>query len=246
MDFFKFLDIIDKQQLFFPSADQLEDPFEGSYPKASVTFIKENIEKFFSREYLDKHKISRDNTIKAMRTTTRLFRSCVHISCWHMSDDESDAFWKLYCSNNEGIAIQTTISSLISSLEKENQDVFIGKVKYIDYLRESIPLKGSDFLKPFLYKRISFQHEREVRAIIFPRPFNIGKNMLKKGRKKQYYADIYPDILLENVYVSPTISKWKKELIKSVVSRYQSPLYLYELTDNIYQSTLSKKPFTFK
>ncbi len=36
MDFAKFISILDKEALFFSSADKLGDPFAGSFPKANV------------------------------------------------------------------------------------------------------------------------------------------------------------------------------------------------------------------
>jgi|GEM_PF-2370283 len=42
----------------------------------------------------------------------------------------------------------------------------IGIINYIDYDKEPHSLRGNTLL-PFLYKRVSFEHEKEVRAIFW-------------------------------------------------------------------------------
>ena len=36
MDFTKFVNLLDTSKLFFPRADKLGDPFEGSFPRGNV------------------------------------------------------------------------------------------------------------------------------------------------------------------------------------------------------------------
>lgn len=231
MDFTKFLDILDKSELFFPSIEQLGDPFEGSYPKPNITFRKENPEVFFKKELLDdKYKVDYE---KILKNFTRLWRSLFVVSCWNNSEHDSAALWQLYSSDSEGIAIQTTIERLKRSLKEEEQDISIGEVKYLDFQKESIP--EEDYYYPFLYKRKSFEHEKEIRAVILPRPVKIGRNLLKVGRKEGYYANINPDLLIERVYVSPLSLKWKRELVESVLSKYG-------LRKKVRQSNLHGKP----
>ena len=49
-----------------------------------------------------------------------------------------------------------------------SEDIRIGKVSYVDYERGFLPYRST--FCPFLYKRESFEHEHEVRAIamVFP------------------------------------------------------------------------------
>ena len=50
MDFSKFVDILANSQLFFPTAANLGDPFEGSLTQAQIDYIIENIDKFIRSE----------------------------------------------------------------------------------------------------------------------------------------------------------------------------------------------------
>ena len=56
----------------------------------------------------------------------------VAVNCWHENEHESAAMWKLYIKSVEGIAIQSTYSKLKKSFIND-EIIFIGKVKYIDY-----------------------------------------------------------------------------------------------------------------
>ena len=38
------------------------------------------------------------------------------VSCWHKSDHESEAMWKLYSASGQAIAIESTVGQLRSSL----------------------------------------------------------------------------------------------------------------------------------
>ncbi|KAF5417645.1 MAG: hypothetical protein C5S38_01275 [Candidatus Methanophagaceae archaeon] len=87
------------------------------------------------------------------------------MNCWHINDYESAAMWNLYLKTDEGVAIQSTFKRLTESfLNHAEHDVHIGTVKYIDYETEWLPERYS--FNPFLHKRKSFEHERELRAII--------------------------------------------------------------------------------
>lgn len=130
--------------------------------------------------------------------------------------------WKLYVSNlNEGIAIKSTYSKLYRSLKKDPA-ISIGQVNYIDFNGSFTGVNES-----FWYKRKSFEHEKEVRAIIRDRKAN-----------NEFGLSIPVDlnILIEKVYVSPTSQKWFRELIESVMKKY-------EINKKIMTSEMLTEPF---
>jgi len=149
LDFTKFVSILDRQALFFCRADKLDDPFEGSQTKANVPL----------RAELYKDNISPEDISGDYKWLTKI----TAINCWHINSYESFVMWKLYLKSNEGIAIRSTFRRLRDSLKDTKPDVYIGKVNYIDYEKDNIP---KDFLSPFLHKRKSFDHEKELRAIV--------------------------------------------------------------------------------
>ncbi|MBK6701433.1 MAG: DUF2971 domain-containing protein [Saprospiraceae bacterium] len=153
MDLSKFLSLLETSSLYFTRSDKFIDPYEGTIPKIT----SEKISTYFT-EF--------DNACEMQNELLNLFdlnRKLTLINCWYQSEYESDAMWHLY--SNKGIAIQTTFEKLKNSFNNSNDNVLIGQVKYIDYNIEGMFYLNA--LTPFLFKRISFEHEKEIRAVIW-------------------------------------------------------------------------------
>jgi len=124
------------------------------------------------------------------------------VTCWHKSEYESEAMWKLYSVSGHGIAIESTIGRLRSSLRNAN-NVCIDSVRYMDFDRDPIE-KGHKHDGLFV-KRKSFEHEKEVRAtILLPQE---GKGILVS-------CDV--DTLISCVHVSPFAPTYLKEAVEFI------------------------------
>jgi hypothetical protein len=135
----------------------------------------------------------------------------VVISSWHINEYESFAMWQIFTKNNEGLAIQSTIGRLKEALQPENRiEQYIGNVNYIDYKKEYIPFDDAFF--PFLFKRKSFQYEREVRIISDVSTKNISVN---DGLK----INVDLSQLIEKIYIHPKSENWYKKLVIELVSK---------------------------
>lgn len=224
MDFTKFVSLLDKSALFFPRADRLPDPFEGSYPKVNVTL----------RPVVYKDKIP-PKALKDLSQFYKLFRKFTAISCWHLNEYESAAMWHLYLKSNEGIAIQSTFNLLKTSLKDENHNIFIGKVRYIDFEKDWMP--EGNILHAFVHKRKSFEHEQELRAVIqeFRYKKNGDINWDKVPFDEGVYVSVDLNMLIDRVYLAPTSPKWLLELVRSVARKY-------ELGKDVIQSSLDDRP----
>jgi hypothetical protein len=217
MDFIKLLDILYRSKIFFPRADQLGDPYEGSYPKLNVDYRNANTTAFLLPESL--RNMNTQDRIRALSNFHRSWRNFFGISCWCMSEDESAALWHMYCGNSGGVAIQSTIRRLKESLKEEQLDIYIGKITYINYLKEKIPEENKMY--PFVYKRKSFEHERELRAVILLPNFIIENNSITKIlRLKGHHVKIDPNVLIENIFIAPECEKWQKRLVQSLLAKY--------------------------
>lgn len=213
MDFTKFVSILENKCILFCRADLFDDKFEGSIPKGNL-INKDQIYSNIPKEH-------RDNMINIMTEHRKKMKESTFISCWHLNEKESAAMWKLYAMTHESVAISTTYDKLVKTL---SSDVYIGLVEYIDYETSTIP-EGNTFW-PFMFKRLSFKHESEVRAVIqtsehqehpvIPEPIDINE-------------------LISEIYVSPNAPHWYFELIKSVAKTYG-------LSSPILQSSLSEEP----
>lgn len=151
MDFAKFVSLLERKGLFFSRVDRLGDPFEGSYAAGNEEERKRVYELLGIPTRFIKEK-GAGGFIKG-------YRKYIMVNCWHMSKYESAAMWKLYSRTEEAICIQSTYKRLRDCIP----DIHIGTVQYIDYEYDKIP--EWNIFYPFMYKRKSFEHEQELRAV---------------------------------------------------------------------------------
>jgi hypothetical protein len=217
MDFTKFISLLDTSNLFFTRADLFEDPFEGSLPKKNVELR--------SSRYAD---------IDERSKISELWTRCIAVNCWHENEHESAAMWKLYLKSGEGIAIQSTYGKLKHSVLEQKDIVRIGKVQYIDYETEMI--KEDGLINVFFYKRMSFSHEREVRAIIFEPPVTAPSDIFDRGTIRDGLP-IKVDLsnLVQKVYLAPNAPFWFRNLVCSLIKKY-------EYNFDVVHSDLDKSP----
>ncbi|MFH6944514.1 hypothetical protein ACHRV5_14965 [Flavobacterium sp. FlaQc-52] len=194
LDLSKFLDILLSKKLFMSRSDKFEDQYEGTFSEPTFEEIKKLA--IDNPEFLSYYKTHREK---------------VAISSWHINEYESFAMWQIFTQNSEGLAIQSTIGRLQKALKPENNfDQYIGKVNYIDYKKEYIPFDDSFF--PFLFKRKSFQYEREVRIIT-----DTSESTIKLNDGIKINVDI--NQLIEKIYIHPKSENWYKKLVIELVER---------------------------
>jgi hypothetical protein len=210
MDFTKFVSLLDTNALFFCRADHFADAWEGAHTVENV--------KFRPRIW------GPEASAQMMKDVTEIYRSVrmhTFMNCWHLNEGESAAMWKLYVSHNEGIAIQSTYERLTTSFEGDESEIFrvsVGTVKYLDYEHEMFP--DGNTLLPFFHKRLSFEHERELRAIVQPISAGTGPLSNIEPIADGLLLNINVQTLIENIYVAPTCESWFAELVKSVAKKY--------------------------
>ena len=113
--------------------------------------------------------------------------------------------WQIFTQKSEGLAIQSTLGRLQQALVAEKEyEQHIGEVNYIDYKKEYIPFDNAFF--PFLFKRKSFQYEREVRIISDLTSSNLK---IDNGVK----IDVELSHLIEKIYIHPKSENWYKNLV---------------------------------
>ncbi|MCJ7632894.1 DUF2971 domain-containing protein [Candidatus Bathyarchaeota archaeon] len=216
MDFTNLVSLLDSRHLFFTRADRLEDPFEGSWPRINVV-ARQHVPDDISPE-------ARDGFVKTMASMgdiNKRWPKYNAINCWHMNEHESAAMWRLYLKSDEGVAIQPTYHRLRSALT-DDEKIHLGVVKYIDYETEWIDVGNMlNMLSPFVHKRKSFEHEREVRAVVTKWPvgekgMDFSQETISDGIKIK--VDI--ERLIERIYVAPSSPDWFADLVRAVVQRY--------------------------
>jgi len=212
LDFTKFLDLISSRQMFFCRSDQLGDPFEGSFPRKRVEKQKQIAKMRQRAEEFEKG-------LRLYEAAGIEFRKYVFVNCWHMSDCESAALWRLYLKSGEGIAIRSTRNRLGAAFANSKLGVWQVPIWYIDYNADDPPIPTR--WAPFRYKRKSFAHEKELRAIVFADVRDKQGNILSPPKEKGIRLDADLDSLIEAVYVAPTAPDWFRELTVRVCEKFK-------------------------
>ncbi|HUS76489.1 MAG TPA: hypothetical protein VMY43_10835 [Methanothrix sp.] len=239
LDISKFIYMLSKKALIFPRVDKFKDPFEGSYSKQHIKIRESYYENITNEDITDFFK--KYNKYKAY----------TFVSCWHMNEFESDAMWKLYLKSNDGVAIQSTYKNLIKALnEAENElEFLVGQVEYIDYDNDFM-IDDPNPIFTYYYKRKSFEHERELRAVFtrVPTEMKTFINLVSIKDNLNIFMDHSIDLdntveiipmnlntLIEKIYVPPTADDWFKEVIESLLEKFG-------LNINVERSELNKNP----
>lgn len=233
MDFTKLFAMLNNREINFSRADQFDDPFEGS-------ILSESIELYEEAKQNPKYESLINIYLKMMPNA----KMATYISCWHINDFESAALWKLYTNYYDGIAIVTDFNKLSQLFKdykyQDTHQIVYGQVHYRDFNEESF-IDGNT-ASPFFFKRNSFLHENEFRALL--QPFIMGEDgyPIDDSTKYPYSISIPfdPDDLIEKIVVAPYAPEWIVELVKQVVNNTECSIpviksELFEKTEKFYK-----------
>ena len=215
IDFTKFVDLLSTQELYFTRVDKLEDIFEGSNTIPTV----ENREAYFKYmvEIGEMTQEGAEKTKKILDKYHEEQRQHYAVNCWHMNNYESAAMWSLYAKEDAGIAIRSTYERLKNAFNESPIVLHIGKINYVDFFKD-LTSWGIGFI-PILLKGKSFEHEKELRAVIWSweeqnkkycEPFDFGIRV-----------KINLDVLVESVFIAPHTQKWIRNLIESMMDKFE-------------------------
>ncbi len=194
LDLSKFVDLLLYKKLFLSRSDKFEDQYEGTFSEPTFEEIRKL--SINNPDFLDYYKTHRKNVV---------------ISSWHINEYESFAMWQIFTQKSEGLAIQSTLKRIQDALVYDkNFEQHIGEVNYIDYKKEYIPFNNTFF--PFLFKRKSFQYEREIRILTDVTSQNLT---IDNGLK----VDVDINTLIEKIYIHPKSENWYKNLVIELVQR---------------------------
>ncbi|HEY5222744.1 MAG TPA: hypothetical protein VIJ18_06815 [Microbacteriaceae bacterium] len=182
MDLAKYLSLLHHSALYFSRKSGLEnlDPWESYLGQA----VAVNDGQFWER-----------------------WQRLPYVNSWHVAANESAAMWQVYRGRGFGVAIRTTWDHLAESFIEDEEIVWGGAVRYVDY-----EVEAPNFLNaynPLFMKRKAFEFEHEARLLV-----QSTDDDGPAGR------EIHVDIptLIQEVVVSPYEPSWVAELISEVTS----------------------------
>lgn len=155
LQFEKFVSLLETKCLYHARLDCLGDPFEGSVtaPYASQRDSGE------SPNYMPIPELEPANNKR--RTLVQ------YATCWHRSEDESPAMWKLYSQEDKGVAVVTTFQRLAESVDTSSvRHAILGPVEYFDYSTDDMSYSLGLTGRPGFSKQHVFEHEKEVRGMV--------------------------------------------------------------------------------
>ena len=163
--------------------------------------------------------------------------------CWTLHE-ETDAMWRIYSPNKQSAKLRTTPRKIFEALKTTYPDFwelrcFIGSVEYYEEndLRSKLQgvnlfdTNGSGIAESLMYKRIEFEHEKEVRII-----YSDSDNV--QCSKDIFPFNIIPNTLFEEIIFDPRMNT---ELTKA----YELALESKGFENPIKQSTLYNRPSGF-
>lgn len=218
----KFANILAKKSLFFARVDTFEDPFEGVLPPP--------LEQLY-QSYMDDLNKDVQQAVFKLWNNVRKHSMC---SSWYCGKHQSMAMWEKHHMRNSGVAIKTNMGNLKNSLPCQ-PDIFIGKIKYKFESPDILEaLDTNTIYSALFYKRESFEHENEVRAIIDNSQLI---DELFKGKRAVSPEELinldFPEIpekgtkleidvatLISKVFTSPYTDQWVADTVKSMVRKY--------------------------
>ena len=248
LDLAKFIWLLENRKLYLSRLDLLGDSHEGSLPNITadhyyanhlyhardinrIRLINEFGEKEGELKFLEMEPVFL-RQIEEMRSDKRKVRRHYFVNCWHMNKSESEAMWRLYCSNNNGIAIQTTYKKLVDSTMSDKY-LHIGCVNYIDYESYSFPMDNVYY--KMMHKRASFAHEQEVRLIKTETPKNWGtsQEICLEGLEFDWALES----IVDAIYINPYAQNYYFEVVHQVVGRIAP-----KLKDRVVWSKMHAEP----
>jgi hypothetical protein len=245
----KLINLLDTKSLYFTALDSYRnsDPFEGFMPKVALEAFAEifstgrsDLENGYKKLLLqfealnsigitttDMH--SRLINLRAMldaqpeylRNLYKAVVTGIKVNCWHRSNCESEAMWKLYSDIGKGIAIKTRVSSLVGTIEDDPEDglVQIGAVKYLDFHDLNISPRDCvvDGHTSPLLKRNSFSHENEVRLFTLPA---IDSSTWQSFQPKGEFIKVSSLDFIDAIYISPFVGEPFTSSVYAICGKY--------------------------
>lgn len=241
MDLAKFIYMLLTESLYFACPLKFNDPFEGLLPKsyieANAKMIAPIVQDIISirdqlaNKYLNSIELQQSDikirNLKNMSETLETYKDVIKkfgVSCWHKSDYESEAMWKIYSSYGQGIAIESTIEQLKLSLGKV-KGLIIDSVRYKNF--DNAPIEQGHEHNILFMKRESFEYEKELRATIcLPEG--------KEGEGENILCNL--NTLITNVHVSPYAPEYFNETVNILCKRkfgnFEKPVIPSKLLSN--------------
>lgn len=241
LSFSKFVDLLQREKLFFCRLDRLRlvDPHEYSHispifcPRDPASFapgltpeLRSQPEELQRAILEDQQRLRTQMENQHKRTVAReLQHMAAHaVCCWRHDSAESHAMWQIYAPAAEGVAIRTTVGRLKAALV-DKRTIDLGNVSYYDSAKNFL-IETSDIgqrivesgsytnIDLCLHKQPWYAYENEVRALLFSDKFPAPL------KDSSLYVDVDLNILIEAIVLNPAAASWFENVVRGVTGPF--------------------------
>ncbi|MBC7964528.1 MAG: hypothetical protein H7Z17_01285 [Fuerstia sp.] len=197
-------------QMYFPRPTQFDDRWEGMFPPSYLRRIRTRNAGSPDLEIETDHLLARRN----------MHRNAHFVSCWHISEHESDAMWRLYALAPEGLAIKSTVGDLLECFRPDGH----GAVQYYDPSADQRTNNIFLGLNDILWKRQDFAWEKEYRiwfddAEMIGAFSEVGDVQFAQPMEGQLFDFSEAQRLIKQIVVAPFATKEYVEILTAVLSQ---------------------------
>jgi hypothetical protein len=138
--------------------------------------------------------------------------------------------WKLYSREDAGVAVVSTLECMRDAVDltPHHHAGMLGPVEYLDFEKDDMTLPFGKRARPGFLKRKSFEHEKEVRAMLVVEEHPEDPKMIfsrewleslkeKMPRGINLNADLKR--LIQRIHVGPLAPSWFVDLVQMVADR---------------------------
>ena len=222
------------KQMRLTRLDNFTDPFEGSVTKQDIDnqvplFSGHNMLTMSMQQSIASSTGAKSTYRDLWGDMTRRRRAktrSAHAICWRWGDD-SEAMWRLYCSDGDkkkqpgqGLALRSSLEKLEKSVDHE--EVYVSPLNYRFYHEGHA---FNDELDSFMHKRMGFSHEQEVRVLTFDKKHyhllcaSITDDSVTPPAElpKYRFIDWSPTSCVDAIVISPYASEAYESAARSAV-----------------------------
>ncbi|KIC91326.1 DUF2971 domain-containing protein [Flavihumibacter solisilvae] len=236
----KYISLLENGALFFCRSDKFSDPFEGSIPKKEAAG-RNDLNKRLGGDITKAMRIIQEENNRGIQSLHQRFRRATVVNCWQISNFESDAMWRLYLKDNEGLAVSTTVGKLCDSFENTNLKIGSSKVRYLNYEEDiwyhpvEYPVNSYNMLTPLLHKRKEYSYENEFRLYLhISEALNDERFWENQPNHKGTLVPVDVHTLVEEIILPPTADDSSQKQIEELIRKH---CYSFSIRKSALQST---------
>ena len=190
-----------KKALHFSPLFTMADTTEGQLPPRAWEATKKQL----PQSYLEGRETIDADTMTAIMVAQRRTDAC--LSCWFMNESDSLEMWQQYAPKN-GVAIQSTVQGLASSLSQSETPIRIIPVTYFAPEEEEQYTSEASYGSLFI-KHDQYRHERELRSVAYRTNVGFGVDI-----------PVNLDVLIGRIVLSPELRDWAVPVLTETIRRF--------------------------